>query len=303
MVLGIGTGTAVGIAGGLFHMLNNAIYKSCLFLCAGSVEKQAGHDRPGPAGRPGPVDAGDLRRLPGGGAGHLRHPAAQRVRLQVDGLPGRHRRGGPGGALLGHLAGGGDAGLRPDPGQFREGAARRVPAQARRGPAGRLREAGAGMWLPTVAALGALRPLRRVLAYRLPVEAVPGAPGRRGRRVRAGRLVGRPRDAAARVRARRRAAAVRALERAARRARARRTSAANGSTTRTSAGRPASAARDVEVTGVGLLPHGARNWRRCGGSTGPRSARCSTSTTWGREPCSTSSSCCAAPTRAGCPPT
>ena len=42
MVLGIGTGTAVGIAGGLFHMLNNSIYKACLFLCAGSVEKRAG---------------------------------------------------------------------------------------------------------------------------------------------------------------------------------------------------------------------------------------------------------------------
>jgi len=42
MVLGIGTGTVVGIAGGLFHMLNHAIYKSCLFLCAGDVEKQAG---------------------------------------------------------------------------------------------------------------------------------------------------------------------------------------------------------------------------------------------------------------------
>lgn len=38
MVLGIGTGTPVGIAGGLFHMLNHAIYKCCLFLCAGSVE-------------------------------------------------------------------------------------------------------------------------------------------------------------------------------------------------------------------------------------------------------------------------
>jgi formate hydrogenlyase subunit 3/multisubunit Na+/H+ antiporter MnhD subunit len=42
MVLGIGTGTALGIAGGLFHMLNNAIYKTCLFLCAGAVEKRAG---------------------------------------------------------------------------------------------------------------------------------------------------------------------------------------------------------------------------------------------------------------------
>lgn len=38
MVLGIGTGIPVGIAGGLFHMLNNAIYKCCLFLCSGAVE-------------------------------------------------------------------------------------------------------------------------------------------------------------------------------------------------------------------------------------------------------------------------
>lgn len=38
MVLGIGTGTPLGIAGGLFHMLNNAIYKSGLFLAAGTVE-------------------------------------------------------------------------------------------------------------------------------------------------------------------------------------------------------------------------------------------------------------------------
>ncbi len=42
MVLGIGTGNPIGIAGGLFHMLNNAIYKSCLFLSAGAVEKRAG---------------------------------------------------------------------------------------------------------------------------------------------------------------------------------------------------------------------------------------------------------------------
>lgn len=42
MVLGIGTGNPIGIAGGLFHMLNHAIYKSCLFLSSGSVEKTAG---------------------------------------------------------------------------------------------------------------------------------------------------------------------------------------------------------------------------------------------------------------------
>ena len=42
MILGIATGTPVGIAGGLFHMLNNAIYKSCLFLCGGAVEQETG---------------------------------------------------------------------------------------------------------------------------------------------------------------------------------------------------------------------------------------------------------------------
>ncbi len=40
MVLGIGTGNPIGIAGGLFHMLNNAIYKSCLFLTGGAVESK-----------------------------------------------------------------------------------------------------------------------------------------------------------------------------------------------------------------------------------------------------------------------
>jgi len=42
MVLGIGTGIPIGIVGGLFHMLNNAIYKCALFLGGGSAEHQAG---------------------------------------------------------------------------------------------------------------------------------------------------------------------------------------------------------------------------------------------------------------------
>jgi formate hydrogenlyase subunit 3/multisubunit Na+/H+ antiporter MnhD subunit len=41
MVLGIATGTTVGLVGGVFHMINHAIYKSCLFLCGGAVEKSA----------------------------------------------------------------------------------------------------------------------------------------------------------------------------------------------------------------------------------------------------------------------
>jgi NADH-quinone oxidoreductase subunit L len=42
MILGIGTAVPVGIVGGIFHMINHAMYKSCLFLTGGSVEKQTG---------------------------------------------------------------------------------------------------------------------------------------------------------------------------------------------------------------------------------------------------------------------
>jgi NADH:ubiquinone oxidoreductase subunit 5 (subunit L)/multisubunit Na+/H+ antiporter MnhA subunit len=42
MVLGLGTAIPVGIVGGLFHMINHAMYKSCLFLTGGAVERQAG---------------------------------------------------------------------------------------------------------------------------------------------------------------------------------------------------------------------------------------------------------------------
>jgi len=42
MVLGIGTMIPIGIAGAIFHMLNNAVYKCGLFLSAGSVEHRTG---------------------------------------------------------------------------------------------------------------------------------------------------------------------------------------------------------------------------------------------------------------------
>ncbi len=42
MILGIGTLNPLGIAGGLFHMINHAVYKSCLFMTSGSVERQTG---------------------------------------------------------------------------------------------------------------------------------------------------------------------------------------------------------------------------------------------------------------------
>jgi NADH-quinone oxidoreductase subunit L len=42
MVLGLGTGTAIGVLGGLLHMVNHCMYKSTLFLTGGSVELQTG---------------------------------------------------------------------------------------------------------------------------------------------------------------------------------------------------------------------------------------------------------------------
>jgi len=42
MILGVGSGIPIAIIGGVFHMLNNAVYKSGLFLGAGAVESQTG---------------------------------------------------------------------------------------------------------------------------------------------------------------------------------------------------------------------------------------------------------------------
>ncbi len=50
MVLGLALGSPIGIAGGLFHMINNAIYKSGLFLVAGNVEDRFGTDHIGHLG-------------------------------------------------------------------------------------------------------------------------------------------------------------------------------------------------------------------------------------------------------------
>ncbi|MBS4016323.1 MAG: NADH-quinone oxidoreductase subunit L [Candidatus Latescibacteria bacterium] len=45
MVLGIGTGIPIAIIGGLFHMLNNAVYKTALFFSAGAVEARTGETK------------------------------------------------------------------------------------------------------------------------------------------------------------------------------------------------------------------------------------------------------------------
>jgi multicomponent Na+:H+ antiporter subunit D len=42
VVLGIGLGTPLGVAGGLFHLFNHAIAKSLLFLTSGSVQQATG---------------------------------------------------------------------------------------------------------------------------------------------------------------------------------------------------------------------------------------------------------------------
>ncbi len=42
IVLGLGSGVAVGVAGGVYHLLNNVLYKSGLFMAAGILERQAG---------------------------------------------------------------------------------------------------------------------------------------------------------------------------------------------------------------------------------------------------------------------
>jgi formate hydrogenlyase subunit 3/multisubunit Na+/H+ antiporter MnhD subunit len=44
MIIGFGLGSTIGVAAGLFHMINNALYKSGLFLSAGSVEYCTGKE-------------------------------------------------------------------------------------------------------------------------------------------------------------------------------------------------------------------------------------------------------------------
>lgn len=44
MVLGFGLGSTIGVAAGLFHMINHALYKSGLFLSAGCIEYRTGKE-------------------------------------------------------------------------------------------------------------------------------------------------------------------------------------------------------------------------------------------------------------------
>jgi len=44
MIVGFGLGSLIGIAAGMFHMINNALYKSGLFLTAGCIEYRTGKE-------------------------------------------------------------------------------------------------------------------------------------------------------------------------------------------------------------------------------------------------------------------
>jgi formate hydrogenlyase subunit 3/multisubunit Na+/H+ antiporter MnhD subunit len=44
MILGFGLGSMIGVAAGLFHMINNALYKSGLFLAVGGVDYSTGKE-------------------------------------------------------------------------------------------------------------------------------------------------------------------------------------------------------------------------------------------------------------------
>jgi len=44
MIVGFGLGSVIGIAAGLFHMINNALYKGGLFLSAGCIEYRTGKE-------------------------------------------------------------------------------------------------------------------------------------------------------------------------------------------------------------------------------------------------------------------
>lgn len=74
MILGFGIGSLVGVVAGLFHMINNAIYKSGLFLAAGAIERQTGEN-----------DIGDLGGL--STAMPLTFAAALIFALSISGVP------------------------------------------------------------------------------------------------------------------------------------------------------------------------------------------------------------------------
>ena len=79
----------MGFAGGLLHVLNHACFKGLLFLGAGAVLHATGTREIDASGRAAQADAVDGVDFSGGGGGHLRVAAVERVRERVARVPGR----------------------------------------------------------------------------------------------------------------------------------------------------------------------------------------------------------------------
>ena len=98
--------------GGLLHVVNHAVFKSLLFLGAGSVLHATGTGETRSAGRTAQAHAGHRGNVPGRRGGHLRAAAAERLCQRVPHLPRRPWRGSAAEARSARLAVDGRLGRR-----------------------------------------------------------------------------------------------------------------------------------------------------------------------------------------------
>jgi multicomponent Na+:H+ antiporter subunit D len=89
MVAGVGMGTELALNGSAAHAFSHILYKALLFMGAGAVIQATGASRLTELGGLGRRMRVVLCALHGGGVFHLRFPALQRVREQVDHRLGR----------------------------------------------------------------------------------------------------------------------------------------------------------------------------------------------------------------------
>ncbi len=90
MVAGVGLGTQMAINGACAHAFAHILYKGLLFMGCGSVLLHDRREQVHRAGRAVEEDAVDVRLHPDRRLVHLRLPALQRVRQQVDDHQRRH---------------------------------------------------------------------------------------------------------------------------------------------------------------------------------------------------------------------